>query len=361
MEVVDHHAHLLARAGHEPGLVRVLTESADPAQIEQVVEHPAFHKALVDLAGLLGTEPTPKGLAEARERDGFEAFTRRLLSACGFREVLVDDGFRFPGAMELDEFRTLVGCPVGRILRIESEAEAAARGWPPFDELVECFRAGVATAVAAGARALKTVAAYRCGLALEPSGGAGAARSAYDRWRRSGSPRLVERDLISFFVLHALEATAARRLPLQVHTGFGDRDLVLHLADPSLLRPLLEHPSCAQVPVVLLHCHPFVPQASYLAGIYPDVFLDVSLAMTHVAHRGAALLLDALGLAPATKLLFATDASQLPEAFLLATLWWKDGLARALGHLVDEGFVTDKTALRWAAMVLSENARRIYG
>ncbi len=223
--------------------------------------------------------------------------------------------------------------------------------------MVEGFRADLDDAVAAGARGLKTIAAYRWGLGLRVEGDAWAA---YERWRLSGSTRLVEPDLIAFFVLDALERTADRRLPLQVHTGFGDRDLDLRLADPWLLRPLLEHPLCSDVPVVLLHCHPFVAQASHLAGIYANVHLDLSLAMTFLASRGADLVLDALGLAPATKLLFATDATRLPEVFFVATRWWREGLTRALGQLVDGAVISAATALRWARMVLCDNAQRIY-
>jgi len=149
-------------------------------------------------------------------------------------------------------------------------------------------------------------------------------------------------------------------LPLQVHTGLGDTDLAVHRADPSLLRPLLEDERWSHVPVVLLHCYPFVAQASYLAGVHANVHLDLSRAVTLVAHRGADLVLQALDLAPATKLLFATDASRLPEAFFLGARWWRDALARVLGRLIDDQAVDGATAARWAGLVLAGNAQRVY-
>ena len=45
-------------------------------------------------------------------------------------------------------------------------------------------------------------------------------------------------------------------LPVQVHTGFGDRDVMLARADPALLQPWLAAVEPAGGPVVLLHCYP---------------------------------------------------------------------------------------------------------
>ena len=69
---------------------------------------------------------------------------------------------------------------------------------------------------------------------------------------------------------------------------------------------------------------------------------------------------DALDLAPVTKLLFATDASRAPEMFFLAARWWRDALAGALSELVAGGWVEETAALEWARMVLAGNAHRLY-
>ena len=135
---------------------------------------------------------------------------------------------------------------------------------------------------------------------------------------------------MSLFLADALDA-AGDSVPLQVHTGIGDADQMLTGADPSLLQPHIDHGMLSRNPVVLLHCYPFVRQAGYLASLYPNVHLDLSLAVTLLPHRGPELVAEALELAPATKLLFATDASRLPEMFLLGTRWWREALARALG------------------------------
>jgi predicted TIM-barrel fold metal-dependent hydrolase len=150
-------------------------------------------------------------------------------------------------------------------------------------------------------------------------------------------------------------------VPLQIHTGLGDADLDLPRADPSHLGWVVTEAGAAGLPVVLLHCYPYVRQAAWMAHVHGHVFVDLSLALLLVGHRGSELLIEALDLAPATKVLFATDASRAPEMFFLATRWWRDALARTLGRLVGEQAVGESTALEWAEMILARNARRLYG
>src|SRR5207253_11052376 len=121
-------------------------------------------------------------LRGARRREGFDGYARRLLGACHLDQVLLDDGFVFPGSLGLAGSERLFGCPVRRVVRIEREAEAAAEGWPPFADLRARFRDRVSAALegsgGAPAAGLKTIAAYRSGLDLPPADAAAAA-SAY--------------------------------------------------------------------------------------------------------------------------------------------------------------------------------------
>lgn len=361
-EAVDHHAHLLVRREDRPGLVALLTESDDPAQFAHVREHPAFALALRDLALLLEVEPEEEALGRALLAEGSPAVDRRLLGAARLAEMLVDDGFTPTGALSLGEHAALAPCPVRRVLRLERVVEEVAATWPGFSELDRGFREAVAGALAAGAAAFKTIAAYRCGLDL-PLPEVSDAKEAYDRWRRTGSPRLVEAPVISHFLHSALEIAreVGASMPLQIHTGIGDRSLSLSRADPTLLWPLLERGPLRSTPVVLLHCYPFIRQAGFLASLYQNVYLDLSLALSLIPHRGSQLVAEALELAPATKVLFATDASRSPELFFLAASWGRRALAGALGGVASDGAVPWATARRWVELVLAGNARRLYG
>jgi uncharacterized protein len=152
----------------------------------------------------------------------------------------------------------------------------------------------------------------------------------------------------------ALEANreGSDPVPVQIHTGFGDPDLLLPLARPGYLKPLFER--FPETSFVLLHCYPFVREAGWLASVYPNVYLDLSLTIPHVS-RPAAVLAEAVELAPLSKLLYASDAVCAPELYLLAAVWWRDALAEVLPPLLKPG-----AAEAGARMILRENALRLY-
>jgi hypothetical protein len=372
---IDQHAHLLSRETFE--LPALLSESVEPAAQARMRDHPAYGRAVRALAGALGCEPREEALAEVRESLGFEAHARRLLEASRFEAILVDDGFPIPGAVTFDEQSSLADCPVRRVIRIEAEAEHAAVGLPAWDDARDRFGTAIEDGLRDGAVGLKTIAAYRSGLDLPWGANRDEAGEHYGRWISevgypplSAAPRdrplrpLTDPVLVRWFLGDALRVAANVRpgTPLQVHSGFGDHDMFLPHASPSRFRWYFEcHEGGTEAPVVFLHCYPFVQEAGYLAHIYDRAYVDLSYALTFASHRGDEMVLDALDVAPASKVLFATDANRAPESFFLGAIWWRDALAGALGRLLDEGHIDERTALRWAEMILASNARRLYG
>jgi hypothetical protein len=184
----------------------------------------------------------------------------------------------------------------------------------------------VTSARAHGFAALKTIAAYRGGLRLDDD---------HPLWT----------------VLGANERTGDP-LPVQVHCGFGDSDLLLPLADPGWLKPVFER--FEETPFVLLHCYPFVREAGWLAHVYANVHFDLSLTLPYVA-RSAEMLREALELAPVSKLLYASDAARAPELYFLAAKRWRDALAEVLPELLPAGQAEDA-----GRAILRENALALY-
>src|SRR5207248_2884102 len=62
-----------------------------------------------------------------------------------------------------------------------------------------------------------------------------------------------------------------------------------------------------------------------------------------------------LELAPASKLLYASDAARTPELYLLAARWWRTALAEVLGAELPAA-----DAERVGSMILRENAHAVY-
>jgi hypothetical protein len=343
--LVDHHAHaVLRRAPTLDELRGLFSESQHPAQWRHVPFQLSYRRGLRELADMLGVEPSEQAVHAYRLASDPAAYAERLLRATGTEWLLLDDGF--PLAEESFGLAQMAGFCGGRalpVLRLERVAEGALGG--SLDELRESVRAAVRGARGAGYAGLKTVAAYRSGLDVQPPSLEAAAAALAER-----PARLAAKPLVDLVLLDALEANTAEPLPLQVHAGFGDADLLLPKADPSLLKPVLErYPG---TPFVLLHCYPFVREAGWLAHVYPNVHLDVSLTIPHSA-RPLAALEEALELAPASKLLYASDAARTPELYYLAACRFR----RALGQLLAREPGADELAER----ILRRNAIELYG
>ncbi|HEY7813275.1 MAG TPA: amidohydrolase family protein [Nakamurella sp.] len=282
---------------------------------------------------------------------------KALLPAAGVSEWLVDTGFAADRLCPPDQLATWSGGSASVVLRLESLAESLLADGVPAGRFADAFRDRLAARLPDVVGA-KTIAAYRCGFAVDwarPSDAAVA--RAVDAWAGADSPRLTSAELVAFGV----HAAADAGLPIQVHVGLGDRDLDLRRADPLLLTPLLAQPHIARVPVLLLHCYPFHREAGYLAQAFGHVYMDVGLAVNHLGARSVALLAEALELTPFAKQLYSSDACGPPELHLLGAVLWRRGMASVLGRWVADGDWSPADAARVVRMIGAGNAARVYG
>ncbi len=225
--------------------------------------------------------------------------------------------------------------------------------------------AAVEGARAEGYVGLKSIIAYRTGLAVRSTTRAEAAAAfepVKEHARRAGSLRLATKPLNDYLLLRALAIAEGLALPVQFHTGFGDADVDLLAANPLHLRPLLESDAYRNVSFVLLHAsYPYVRELGYLASIYPHVYADFGLASPHLAAAIPTVLRELLGLAPASKILYSSDASAIPELFWLGARWGRWGLNVVLDELVTLRALTVDEAWTSARQILGANAARVYG
>ena len=149
-------------------------------------------------------------------------------------------------------------------------------------------------------------------------------------------------------------------LPLQFHVGFGDPDVRLHRADPSLMHDFLLATRAIGTPIMLLHCYPHHRQAAFLANIFPHVYMDLGAILNHVGARSAAVLAEAMELTPFHKMLYSSDAFGLAELHYLGAAGFRRDLARVTGRFVADGAWSASDALRVAELIGSQNAERVY-
>jgi uncharacterized protein len=347
--LVDHHAHGIVETPATLDAFRGLfSESPDPRQWPHVATGLTYMRAIGVLADLLGCEATEEAVYERRRSSDPDEYAAIMLRATHSEWLLIDEGFPAPGhGASWEHIGRLAACKAAPVLRIETVGDQGITQGLEFDQLRELVRTEVGAARGRGYVAVKTVAAYRSGLDVAPPDPRSAAEAL-----AAGAPGAAAKPLIDLLLHDALEVNAADPLPVQVHCGFGDSDLMLPRADPGHLKPLIER--FAATPFVLLHNYPFVREAGWLAHVYANVFFDLSLTIPFVA-RPAAALAESLELAPVSKLLYASDAARTPELYLLAATWWRDALADVLPDLLPERAVE-----RAARMILRDNARRVY-
>jgi hypothetical protein len=310
-------------------------------------------------APLLDLEPhAPADTYLARRRElGAAEVNRRLLAATGIGEFLVDTGYLPEPITSPDELAALAGGTGREVVRLELVAEEVLGGGCTASGFADAVREQLAKRCA-DAVGVKSIAAYRVGLALEgerPSDREVAA--AAGALLAAGSPpRIADPVLHRFLVWSGIDLG----LPVQFHVGYGDADTDLHRGDPLLLTDLLRATEPAGVPVMLLHNYPFHRNAGYLAQVFGHVFVDVGLAVHNVGRRADAVVAELLELAPFGKVLFSTDAFGLAELYLISTALFR----RALGRFLDGGIADDDwtagDAERVAAAIGAGNARRAY-
>ncbi len=346
--LVDNHAHLLLRAPDitSESYARFFSE-APFASADTLF----YRSALADLASFLGCAPDAASVVAARNADGY---ARRLAADANVETALLDEGYPREAAYSAAETAALCGVRAHRILRIETLAQDLV---PQFDSLTNLELAFVAALEAhrTDVVALKSVIAYRSGLSIDAPDHA-AASHALDLARQNWTGRLTEKPLLDLLFAHAVDWAADQHLPIQLHTGFGDRDLDLRLSNPLHLRPALEHGLLGRSPLVLLHAsYPFQREASYLASVYPNVFVDLSLASPLLAGPALRRVLeDLLGLAPVTRLLYGSDAWGIPEWLWLAAR----ATRRALGDALT--WLPSHESQRVGRRILRENAIELY-
>lgn len=326
--------------------------------------------AIGGLAAFLGCDPTYEAIVTARNAAAapdYTAFVDRLYAAQGVAGLLVDPGYPLTPAIEAHEFASRVPVPVWEGYRIErffpatGSFHGAAGTGPrqPFADVLAAFRAELdAQARRRGFAFFKSIMAYRTGLAIRPVTEAEVAHAWEGHRVYSDAEEKVVRDY-----LFRVTCAKAREhgVPFQLHTGHTSHANVWPNVNPILLTPVLNEPEIAETVLVLVHGgYPYCTEAGYLTSVYPNVACDLSLMIPWASVGIARRIEETLEAAPLAKVMYGSDAINLPEMNWLGALVGRRGIARALGTLVADDLVSAAEAEDAAAGILYRNAERIY-
>lgn len=366
---LDHHCHAPLRLNGplDPLTLRAtFTESTDPQVQEQDVTGTTGYRTMIRwLAGLLGADPTESAVLAARATYDVADYHRLLADDARLGPCFNDFLFQHESCYSSTEWSGLIGRPVRELLRIETLAEQMAGEHSNWEAFRQAFSGALANSVSNGGVGFKSIAAYRTGLEVQPVDAATASAAFDDYCSEIDSAdgervRLAHKPLIDALIWETLEVAAELQLPLQFHVALGDDDVYLPTSNPVLLRALFREPRYQQVPIVLLHCYPFVREAAYLTSIYPNAYIDLGLTVPLAGSNCAALIAEALGVAPLHKILASSDGHAVPEFQWFAVRLWRAALTEVLGNNVDRSMMTEREAIEAAAMILHANSERLY-
>ncbi|HVB64022.1 MAG TPA: amidohydrolase family protein [Nitrolancea sp.] len=367
--LLDHHCHAPLKLTQqlEPLTLRAtFTESADRDVQDQDVPNTTGYRTMIRwLAGLLGADPTENAVLTAREEIEPARYHRLLADDARLGPLLNDYLFQQERCYTSSEWEEMTGCPVYGLLRIETLAEEIIAGSSSWEGFRQDFGQALAASVANNGVGFKSIAAYRTGLDIQPIDAA-TASAAYHEYRAEVNRgdgervRLAHKPLIDALIWETLEVAAELEMPLQFHVALGDDDVYLPTSNPVLLRSIFREPRYRQVPIVMLHCYPFVREAAYLCGIYPNAYIDLGLTVPLAGSNCAALIAEAIGIAPLHKILASSDGHAVPEFQWFAARLWRSALVESLARVVDQDMMTDREAIEAAALILHANSEQIY-
>lgn len=370
--LIDHHAHNIVKPEifSEYSYSAAFTEGDRPSIVNYHGRQTlCYRRSLRDIAALLDCEPTETEILQQRQKLGLEKLTELCLSRANIETILLDDGFLAEEIFPLEWHQKFL--PVRRLLRLEKLAETLFEKADSFEKFVNEFHTQL-TNLPTSVVGFKSIAAYRTGLAIQSvpekeaqsyfysikDGNSDSLSAAVPK-----SPfRLTNKSLIDFLLSIALEIANKSQIPVQFHTGFGDPDLDLFLANPLHLRPILEDSRYGDVPIVLLHAsYPYTREAGYLASVYPQVYLDFGLAVPLLSVSGMRETLRILlELAPTSKIMYSSDSNLIPELYYLGSRWGRKVLAQVLTEAISDGDLTARQAEEIARSILRENALNLY-
>jgi predicted TIM-barrel fold metal-dependent hydrolase len=314
------------------------------------------------LAQFLGCDPTPEAVAEARaEQSDERVWAERLFRDANIEALVVDTGYPQP-PVEMSGYRAITPAEILTIFRIEPVIKALLEegvGWAQF---IDRFEEGIQLALRDdGYLGLKSIIAYRTGLEIDINYESEAAGQAgLDLAHANPDDMMASKPLRDHLLLRALRLAGELEVPFQIHTGIGDRDIVLERCNPALLNPVLKREPYRETKVVLIHTYPYVAEASWMAAALPNVWMDLSEGVPFATTAADRIFATALELAPVNRILYGSDAFAGPEHIWLGAKLAKAALGRVLTDLNRKDLVTEEDARVAARAILAGNARVLY-
>jgi predicted TIM-barrel fold metal-dependent hydrolase len=370
---IDVHAHSFAEQSKGVD-IEVLPSMLYFASARRPQDQLLYMQLVRELAKFLRCEPLPEAVARVRtaQASEYRSYVKRLFADVNLRGILVDDGYSEVAVekpvtpFDLQVFRELAQVEVRRVTRLEPIVKEVIDRSDRFEQFVSGLSDELDLRIKEeGVVGVKSVIAYRTGLAIEkPS--PGQASQDFLRYKSASAEQRRQhhfdiKRLRDYAVWLTLERTTKHDVPMLFHTGLGDIDVVLDKCNPIHLFGMLKDEMARKANIVLVHGgYPYATEAAWLATVFENVYLDVSIYAPYSHANLASRVLEVLELAPISKVLYGSDASQLPEVYWLSLKLFRRALAEALQRLIEFDTIDEDQARCCTQRILAQNVTELF-
>jgi uncharacterized protein len=378
--VIDHHSHpwsLDTKEITKNFFLSVMNmgglsaqEAKDPEKLIHSEFTPMGRQIMHLMAEYLECSPRLDEVIEARNRrsrNNYQEYCKDLFEDANIEGLFVDDGYSEVSVasdlskQDFEDFeKTLAPVPIRRVARIEPRFQGAVDASKDYQDFVQEFDASITDAVKKQrAIAFKSIIAYRSGLHIQKPSEAEVLKD-YER-SKSYHERGVK-NIRDWYIRRIIGRCKELNVPLHIHCGMGDVDVVFDRCNPSQLYDLFKERETWDTKIFLIHGgYPFSQEGAFFANALKNIYIDLSEMIPFASVVGAidktAQILD---MAPPSRVVFGSDGVVLPEVHWAGAKIGRRVLERAFQKFVDAGVYDEDEAHRAAKMILCENAKRIY-
>jgi uncharacterized protein len=378
--VIDNHSHPWSEDTREitkESYISVMNmgglsaeEAKDPENVLHSEFTPMGRQIMHLMAKFLGCERKLSEVIEARNRRASEdywQYCKDLFEDAKIEGLLVDDGYSEVSVTsglkrrDFEEFATKSPVPIKRVARIEPRFQAAVDQSSSFEDFVTRFDESITSAARdQHAIAFKSVIAYRSGLHVEKPTEDEVRRD----YERSKATRARDvKHIRDWYVRRVIARCQELGTAFHIHAGMGDIDVVFDRCNPMQLYELLKDPDTWKTKIFLIHGgYPFSQEAAFYANSLKNVYVDLSEMIPFASIPGAIeKTMHILDMAPPARVVFGSDGVVIPEVHWAGAKIGRQVLEHVLGRFVETGVYDDGEAHQAAQLILSGNAKRVYG
>lgn len=131
--------------------------------------------------------------------------------------------------------------------------------------------------------------------------------------------------------------------------------------EPFALSLFLTKPEFRNTKVVFLHAgYPWLRNLSMMAAFFPNVYIDMSCALSWTSLASERTLEELMSYAPFTKIVVGSGQGGIPEKGWMAAKTARNALGSVLNRAVENGFMSEAHAIETAENILYKNALRLH-